>query len=305
MIFGEMKPDDAEGAILAHSRKVGSETFKKGRRLSAADVAALKAAASPPSLPRASKRMMTEDEAADARQGLDRQQHSRRRPFTGRANLHAEAGGIVEIDAARIAAINAIGAAITVATLAPHETVTTRQMLATIKIIPFAVPRAELDRALAIAHDGASAMVLHAFKPHRIGLVATQLPDTKQSVMDKSRAVLDARLTAMGSVIAREIRCDHNELAVAGAVGELRAAGLSPILIFGASATVDRRDVVPAGIEKAGGAVLHFGMPVDPGNLMLLARHDKTPVIGLPGCARSPKLNGFDWVLARLLAGLA
>ena len=26
------------------------------------------------------------------------------------------------------------------------------------------------------------------------------------------------------------------------------------------------------------------------------------PVLGLPGCARSPKLNGFDWVLQRLAA---
>lgn len=191
------------------------------------------------------------------------------------------------------------------ATLAPYETVTARQMLATIKIIPFAAPRAELDRALEIAREGGAAMTLHAFKAHRIGLVATQLPDTKTSVMDKSRNVLDARLAAMGSMIAREIRCDHNELAVAGAVRELIAEGLSPVLIFGASATVDRRDVVPAGIAQAGGEVLHFGMPVDPGNLMLLARHDKTPVIGLPGCARSPKLNGFDWVLARLMAGMA
>ncbi|MDX5366272.1 MAG: NTP transferase domain-containing protein, partial [Alphaproteobacteria bacterium] len=91
---------------------------------------------------------------------------------------------------------------------------------------------------------------------------------------------------------------------VADAVRSLLKDGLSPILVFGASATVDRRDVVPSGIVLAGGDILHFGMPVDPGNLLLLARHGETPVIGLPGCARSPKLNGFDWVLARLAAGL-
>ena len=306
MIFGELTPDEAEGAILAHSRKVGSETFKKGRHLSTADVAALKAAGVATVIAaRLEASDVAEDEAAEAlAEALAGKGIRAAAPFTGRANLHAEAGGIVEIDATRIAAINAIGEAITVATLAPFESVTARQMLATIKIIPFAAPRAKLDRALEIARDGTSAMTLHAFKPHRLGLVATQLPDTKTSVMDKSRGILDARLTAMGSMIAREIRCEHNELAVAGAVRELLAEDCSPVLIFGASATVDRRDVVPAGIAQAGGEVLHFGMPVDPGNLMLLARHDKTPIIGLPGCARSPKLNGFDWVLARLLAGL-
>jgi molybdenum cofactor cytidylyltransferase len=59
--------------------------------------------------------------------------------------------------------------------------------------------------------------------------------------------------------------------------------------------------VIPAAIERAGGRVDHFGMPVDPGNLILLGRIGAVPVLGLPGCARSPKFNGFDWVLQRLL----
>jgi molybdenum cofactor cytidylyltransferase len=57
-------------------------------------------------------------------------------------------------------------------------------------------------------------------------------------------------------------------------------------------------------IEAAGGEIEHFGMPVDPGNLILIGRLRDQAVIGAPGCARSPKENGFDWVLMRLLAGL-
>jgi molybdenum cofactor cytidylyltransferase len=45
-------------------------------------------------------------------------------------------------------------------------------------------------------------------------------------------------------------------------------------------------------------------MPVDPGNLMLIGRARGQAVLGAPGCARSPKENGFDWVLMRLLTGL-
>src|SRR5206468_10926446 len=62
--------------------------------------------------------------------------------------------------------------------------------------------------------------------------------------------------------------------------------------------------VIPAALESAGGAIEHFGMPVDPGNLMLIGKLRGAPVIGAPGCARSPKENGFDWVLMRLLAAL-
>jgi molybdenum cofactor cytidylyltransferase len=37
---------------------------------------------------------------------------------------------------------------------------------------------------------------------------------------------------------------------------------------------------------------------------MLIGDVNGRPVLGAPGCARSPKENGFDWILARLLAGL-
>ncbi len=91
---------------------------------------------------------------------------------------------------------------------------------------------------------------------------------------------------------------------IAGALEELKAEGCDIFLIAGASAIVDRHDVVPAGIEQAGGKVNHFGMPVDPGNLLLTGQLDGKPVLGLPGCAKSPKYNGFDMVLERLAAGL-
>jgi molybdenum cofactor cytidylyltransferase len=62
--------------------------------------------------------------------------------------------------------------------------------------------------------------------------------------------------------------------------------------------------VIPAAITGIGGAIEHFGMPVDPGNLLLIGSAEGVPVLGAPGCARSPVENGFDWVLMRLLAGL-
>ena len=96
----------------------------------------------------------------------------------------------------------------------------------------------------------------------------------------------------------------HDAAAIAGALEELKTEGCDIYLVAGASAIVDRHDVVPAGIEQAGGKVIHFGMPVDPGNLLLTGELDGKPVLGLPGCAKSPKYNGFDMVLERLAAGL-
>ncbi|MDX5361917.1 MAG: molybdopterin-binding/glycosyltransferase family 2 protein, partial [Alphaproteobacteria bacterium] len=225
-------------------------------------------------------------------------------PFTGRANVHAELAGLLTADRDRIDAVNLVDEAITLATLTPYEAVAANDMLATVKIIPFAAPRAALDRVLEIVRAGPPLLTVAPFRTMTAGLVATTLPGLKDSILDKTRDITEARLGQRGSTIGREDRVPHAEGDVARAIGAQIAAGLSPILVFGASATVDRRDAVPAGIVAAGGEVLHYGMPVDPGNLLVLGRVGDTPVIGLPGCARSPKLNGFDWVLDRVLCGL-
>jgi molybdenum cofactor cytidylyltransferase len=91
---------------------------------------------------------------------------------------------------------------------------------------------------------------------------------------------------------------------LAKAIDEVLNDGAELVIVFGASAIADRRDVIPAALVAAGGTIEHFGMPVDPGNLLLIGRVRGQAVLGAPGCARSPKENGFDWVLMRLLAGL-
>jgi molybdenum cofactor cytidylyltransferase len=138
----------------------------------------------------------------------------------------------------------------------------------------------------------------------RAGLVQTRLPGTRDKVLDKAVSTTGKRLTSLGSALVGERRVTHDAKAIAGALTELKSEGCDIYLIAGASAIVDRHDVVPAGIEQAGGKVTHFGMPVDPGNLLLTAELDGKPVLGLPGCAKSPKYNGFDMVLERLAAGL-
>jgi molybdenum cofactor cytidylyltransferase len=222
--------------------------------------------------------------------------------FTGRANLIAQTRGLLAVDRSRLDAINLVDEAITIATLAPYESVAPRRMAVTIKIIPFAVSGEALERCLALARDSAPLLRVAPFRPRRIGLVQTDLPGLRASLLTKTKSALDARLAALDCPASMERRCPHNAAAVAEAIRALRAEACEIVLVSGASAIVDRRDVVPAGLVAAGGVVEHFGMPVDPGNLLLLGRIEDTPVVGLPGCARSPKLNGFDWVLQRLIA---
>ncbi len=123
-------------------------------------------------------------------------------------------------------------------------------------------------------------------------------------MIEKTLKVTAERLAPAGATIVAERRVPHETRALAKALDEVLKAGAELVIVFGASAIADRRDVIPAAIEAVGGRIEHFGMPVDPGNLMLIGERDGRPVLGAPGCARCPKENGFDWVLMRLLAGL-
>jgi molybdenum cofactor cytidylyltransferase len=305
MQFGSRPVEGAAGAILAHAVRADGRVFRKGRVLTADDVAVLATAGiGEVVVARLEADDVGEDEAAlriarpMAGEGI-----AVSAPFAGRANLYAGVSGLVVLDTARVAALNDIDEAITLATLPPFARVGPRQMLATIKIIPFAAPGAAVRAAQHVLDDGPILRVA-AFKPHGVALISTALPATKPALLDKNRATLEQRLAPLGSRIVFETRVAHETKALASAIGEAVAAGADPILIFGASAITDRRDVIPAAIEAAGGAIGQFGMPVDPGNLLLTAILNGATIIGLPGCARSPKLNGFDFVLWRVLAGL-
>ena len=142
--------------------------------------------------------------------------------------------------------------------LPPFTRVAPRQMLATVKIIPFAAPRACGRSAPKRARRQGRSFGSRPFVAKRVALISTALPSTNPAILDKNRAALDARLTPLGSTIVLERRVAHEADALAAAIGEARAAGCDPILVFGASAITDRRDVIPAAIEAAGGTVAPF-----------------------------------------------
>ncbi len=305
MIFATIPTSEAEHAILAHGVRVGETTFKKGRSLSAADIATLQASnITHVTTARLEPDDVPEDLAARALAlAITGQGATAQQAFTGRANVHASHLGLVTIDESRVRAINHLHESLTLATLPNYSTVQQKQMLATVKIIPFATPRNVLDQALKIAGDLPLIMV-HAFTRRQPHLIISKLPQTKATIITKSETSIAERLKALGLTLAATTVVDHSQAAIAAAIKDAKQNGSDCILVFGASAIVDRGDVIPAGLVEAGGEIVHLGMPVDPGNLLMLGRIREIPVIGIPSCARSPKTNGFDWVLERTLAGI-
>ena len=304
MKFGRVDLDDADGAVLAHTQRLSGRVLKKGSLLDAAALDALRAAGIPSIIAaRLDPGDIPEDEAATRLADALLSPGLRRTGAgTGRVNLAAISAGLLRADPAIIDAINATDEALTVGTLPDYAIVAPREMVATIKVIPFAVPGAVLDRAIGAIH--APALTLHPFRPLTVGLVMSTLPGLKPSILAGTAEATANRVAGLTGTMLPALECAHDEAAIAAALERLIEQGADILLVAGASAVVDRRDVGPAGIVRAGGEILHFGMPVDPGNLICLGRIGTRPAMVLPGCARSPKLNGIDWVLARLFAGL-
>ncbi|MDE2008015.1 MAG: molybdopterin-binding protein, partial [Rhodospirillales bacterium] len=306
MKFGPIALADAKGAILAHSQRLSERIIRKGAVLDEAAIAALREAGrSEVIAARLEPGDVPEDIAADRLAAHLLGPHlARTRAATGRVNLAADAAGVLCVDHAKIDRINAVDEALTLGTLPDGAVVAARDLVATVKVIPFAVPGTLISVAETVAGHGGPALRLAPLRPLKVGLVATELPGLKESVTAKTIAVTEARVAALTGTLLPALRVPHETGAIAAALARLIAQGAELLLIVGASAVVDRRDVGPEGIVRAGGEIVHFGMPVDPGNLICVGRIGARPALVLPGCARSPKQNGIDLVLPRLFAGL-
>jgi molybdenum cofactor cytidylyltransferase len=220
-------------------------------------------------------------------------------PVNGRVNLHATRAGVLGVDAGAVLRLNLIDPALTLATLMPFARVAPGTMAGTVKIISYAVAGAALDAACAVA---AGAMRVHPVVVADAGLILTDAPGQDGRLIEKGRAAVVKRLRALGMTLAEVRVVPHEAGALTAAVGAVRGG---MILILTGAATSDLHDVAPEAVRRARGTVARFGMPVDPGNLLFYGALGGRPVIGLPGCARSPALNGADWVLERLACGIA
>ncbi|HXX50166.1 MAG TPA: molybdopterin-binding/glycosyltransferase family 2 protein [Xanthobacteraceae bacterium] len=305
MKFGAVAPKDALGAVAVHTIRQGGLVLKKGTPIGAAEVAALEAAGiKEVVVARLEPGDVSEDvAAAEIADAVAGEGVHVERAFTGRANLFAQTAGVLVVDKDAVDRLNRADEAITLATLPAYKPVVAGEMIATVKIIPFAVAGGARDAALA----GVTKKLLRVapYRLRKIGVVSTLLPGLAGKVVDKTLKITAERLAPAGAAIVAERRVPHEREAVAQAIDEVLKAGAELVIVFGASAIADRRDVIPAALETIGGRIEHFGMPVDPGNLLMIGTAaGGRPVLGAPGCARSPKENGFDWVLMRLLAGL-
>lgn len=304
MQFGPVPLREAEGAILAHSVTLPSGRLRKGQVLTEDHLAKMAGQGMEEVIcARPDPDDVTENEAAAriaAALVSDPAAANLRitKAFTGRVNLIAAAPGVVQLDAALLTRLNHIHPMLTLATVPQHQQMAEGGMVATVKIIAYAVPGAAVDEAEALLRN-AKTMSLQTTRLSSARLIVTEIPG---GAGEKGVSAIEGRLTALGMTLSSVSTVPHQEAAIRDALDAQHEDDLT--LILTASATSDPHDVAPEALRAAGGLVERFGMPVDPGNLLFIGSLNGAPVIGLPGCARSPALNGADWVLSRIACGI-
>ncbi len=312
MKFGPVPLGQAEGKILAHNIAHRSRpgTLRKGKTIEAADVLALESEGY-------SSVYAVELENGDVDEDLAARRVAEaaaagccgvliQGPSDGRVNLTAAVAGVLRVDPVRLAQVNRCEG-VTFATLRSYRLVRPGQVVATIKIIPYALPAGVLARAEQAAGGETPLLRISELKPRAVGLLLSGLPAATGRVLRSFDTPLKKRIESWGSQITQvdyvALTGDHDEENLASAMCHQIERGCELVVLAGETSTMDRNDVAPLAVVQAGGQVLCVGAPVEPGNLLMLAKVSGVAVVGLPGCARSPKENVVDWVLPALLAG--
>lgn len=309
MKFGPIPIDQSPGKILGHNiaGPNGRRLFRKGHTLTPADL---------PALHRTGRSVVyvAQLEAGD----VDEDSAARRiadavmgphlytsRAATGRVNLRTDALGVLRVDAARLHQLNSqLG--ITLATLPHHTAVPQGKMVGTVKIIPYAVPETAVATIEQLTQSG-PLIWLDPLPARRVAVILSGSPSAAERVQRSFDPPLRNRLELLGSrlesITYLPLDDVHDEDAMAATLQQQAAAGADLIILAGETAIMDHRDIAPRAVAQAGGELTCFGAPVDPGNLLMLAYLGNLPILGAPGCVRSPKRNIVDEVLPRLLVG--
>ena len=311
MKFDLVPVEDASGKILAHnlSNPNGSRGFQKGTKLTSQDVTTLqKIGYQSVYTIQAETGDLKENQAAcqiaemTSGQGLQISAAA-----MGRVNLTAHYEGVLQVDALRLQQINELEG-VTYSTLRSLNVIQPAQAVATIKIIPYAIPFSILQQVKEIVQGTTPIIGLTPLTLKQVGLLFIGFPWSQPHLVSSFEPSIRKRVEKSGSNVKSVqfygLVGVGDDSRIANILQQMVDSDCEMIVIAGETSTMDQHDILPTSILAAGGDIVSIGAPVDPGNLLLLAYLKTVPVLGVPGCARSLKPNVIDLVMPSLLAGI-
>ncbi len=307
MKFENTAVAESVGRILAHSFVSPAFRLAKGRAISPDDCRQLEAAG----IHRIDTVILEEDETDEREAALQLADRLLGRGLwldakpSGSVDLRAREAGLVQLEESVINKCNLLAESVTIATRRALDRVDRDERVATVKVIPYGVRSRVVSAISRYLNRYRDVVAVRTFRALKVGLIQTTSSTRRDPQLDKTREVVSHRLQPISATLGSVICCDHAPAAIQEAIIDQHRQGCDIIVLVGPTAIVDRGDMIPASIDAMGGRIEHYGMPVEPGHMLLLASYGAVPIIGSPTCIRSPRQNGFDLLLARYAAGLS
>jgi molybdopterin biosynthesis enzyme len=306
VIVEKLPINKATGHVLLHNQvgPDGRKVLKKGHRLTEDDLTTLQALGRQEIYVAVlAENDVGENEAAHRLGQVIAGDHiDTSSATTGRVNLVATSAGLFKVNPQDLLVFNdRVG--ITLATITNNRVVQPKTLVGTIKIIPYGLPRPDLEAAETVARQRAPLVSIKPFVMKQAVLITTGSEAGREKVVTGFTAPLRDRLTSYNVELLPGPYSSENEQEISQALRWALDQDADMILIAGETSIMDADDITPRAIKTMGGRIVHYGMPVEPGNLLLLAYHNQVPIVGAPGCARSNYYNVVDIVLPRLAAG--
>lgn len=294
-------PSPAEGTriVLAEDVKIGEQRYRKGRLLSAIDLAALQGIGRPVHAVLLSPEDIHEDRAgqrlatAIAGQGIEI-----KGPSFSRYNLVAAQKGLLRIDADALLAMNML-AGVAIFTLADRLPLVPGTIVTGVKVTPVAVADETIREAERIAAAAPVVQVV-PFQPLKVGVISTEGPEWR--VRDAFRASVEQKIGWYGGKVISLSDRPREPVAIANEIDRLAQAGADLVLTAGGN-TIDPLDPTLQALSLVGAEIVRFGAPAHPGSMFWLAYRDELPIFNLASCSMFSKSTIADVVLPWIMTG--
>jgi len=222
-------------------------------------------------------------------------------PSEGKITVKSTVHGLFKINRAGLRNMNEVEK-VALAFLPGNTPVVPGQKIAGIRIIPLLMEQKELDRALEAGKNAWPVLSVLPFRHLNVGLIITGGEVYTGRVQDRFEPVMREKQSSYDADIIGVTFCPDDLTPISDAISHYLSEKADLIILTGGM-SVDSDDLTPTAIRQSGADIISYGIPAQPGNMLMLAYHGNTALLGVPGAAMHHKTTTFDVLLPRIFAG--
>ncbi|MGX7092234.1 molybdopterin-binding protein [Hutsoniella sourekii] len=221
-------------------------------------------------------------------------------PSEGKIALKSQVDGLFVLDRESLDAINSVGD-YTLATRWNLSPVQAGDTLVGLRIVPLLTEQDQVDRAVAIAQAGQPVFQVVSYQTLKIGVIITGSEVYHGRIQDRFEPVLRDKFSDFPTEILGFTKCPDDLDHISQALEAYLSQDADLVILTGGM-SVDPDDLTPTAIRQSGAQVISQGVPVQPGNMLMLAQLGSSYLLGLPGASIHAPVTSFDTLLPRFYA---